>query len=362
VKIPASVAIDPDFWLRRRVLVTGHTGFKGAWLSLWLTSLGAEVTGLAPGVPTSPSLFQQARVGEEVQSVAVDVRDAAAVLRAVEESAAEVVFHLAAQPMVRRSLREPALTYEVNVMGTVNVLEAVRLTGTVRSVVVVTSDKCYENRGEGRPFAEGDPLGGSDPYSSSKACAELVTASYRSSLLGTDGPTRVASARAGNVIGGGDWGEDRLLPDALRAVERGEPLLVRNPAAVRPWQHVLNPLAGYLTLAQQLWDRPAASRAWNLGPPEDDARPVGWVIERLAELWEGELSWAADERPNPPEAALLTLDSSDAVHELGWRFAWGLEEALEKVVEWHRAQRAGEDMRAYSLGQIADFSSALLAA
>jgi CDP-glucose 4,6-dehydratase len=361
VKIPASVAIDPDFWLRRRVLVTGHTGFKGAWLSLWLTAMGAEVTGLAPGVPTSPSLFEQARVGEGLRSVAVDIRDAAAVRSAVEESAAEVLFHLAAQPMVRRSLREPVLTYEVNVIGTVNVLEAARLTETVRSVVIVTSDKCYENRGEGRPFVEGDPLGGNDPYSSSKACAELVTASYRSSLLGVDGPTRVASARAGNVIGGGDWGEDRLLPDALRAVERGEPLLVRNPAAVRPWQHVLNPLAGYLTLARQLWDRPAVARAWNLGPPDHDARPVGWIAERLAELWDGELSWTTDEGPNPPEAALLTLDSGDAVRELGWRFAWELEEALGKVVEWHRAQRAGEDMRAFSLGQIAAFTSALSA-
>jgi CDP-glucose 4,6-dehydratase len=362
VKIPVSVAIDPDFWPRRRVLVTGHTGFKGAWLSLWLTSLGAEVTGLAPGVPTSPSLFEQARVGEQVQSVAVDVRDAAAVRRAVEESAAEVVFHLAAQPMVRRSLREPALTYEVNVIGTVNVLEAARLSETVRSVVIVTSDKCYENRGEGRPFVEGDPLGGSDPYSSSKACAELVTASYRSSLLAPDGPTRVASARAGNVIGGGDWGEDRLLPDALRAVERGESLLVRNPAAVRPWQHVLNPLAGYLTLARRLWDEPAAARAWNLGPPDHDARPVGWIVERLAELWRGELSWGADEGPNPPEAELLTLDSGDAIRELGWRFAWELEEGLERVVGWHRAQRSGEDMRAYSLAQIAAFTSALSAA
>jgi CDP-glucose 4,6-dehydratase len=356
------VAIDPDFWPRRRVLVTGHTGFKGAWLSLWLTALGAEVTGLAPGVPTSPSIYEQAGVGEGLDSHEVDVRDASAVRRVVAESGAEVVFHLAAQPMVRRSLREPALTYEINVMGTVNVLEAVRLAGTVRSAVVVTSDKCYENRGEGRPFVEGDPLGGSDPYSSSKACAELVTASYRSSLLGTDAQARVASARAGNVIGGGDWGEDRLLPDALRAVERGEPLLVRNPAAVRPWQHVLNPLAGYLTLAQRLWEEPGAARAWNLGPPEQDARPVGWVVERLAELWRGELRWAADEGPNPPEAALLTLDSGAAIRELGWRFVWGLEEALERVVRWHRAQRAGEDMRAYSLGQIAAFTSALSAA
>jgi CDP-glucose 4,6-dehydratase len=361
VKIPASVSIDPDFWPRRRVLVTGHTGFKGAWLSLWLQSLGAEVTGLAPGVPTSPSLYQQAAVGARLRSHAVDVRDGAAVHRALEESRAEVVFHLAAQPMVRRSLREPAMTYEVNVMGTVNVLEAARATGAVRSLVIVTSDKCYENTGSGRPFVEGDPLGGSDPYSSSKACAELVAASYRSSLLGEFGQTRLATARAGNVIGGGDWGEDRLLPDALRAVERGEPLRVRNPAAIRPWQHVLNPLAGYLALARQLWDRPEAARAWNLGPPERDARPVGWVVERLAALWRGELRWEPDEGPNPPEAGHLMLDSSAAERELAWRFAWGLEEALERVVEWHRRQRAGEDMRVHSLAEIADFSRALLA-
>lgn len=355
MKIPALVAIDPDFWRGRRVLLTGHTGFKGAWLSLWLQSLGAELVGLAPGPPTSPSLYERAGVGAGMRELAVDVRDAAAVAGALGGSAPEVVIHLAAQPMVRRSLHEPALTYEVNVMGTVNVLEAVRLHGpTVRAIVVVTSDKCYENDGAGRPFHEGDPLGGADPYSSSKACAELVVSAYRSSFMGGEGP-RLASARAGNVIGGGDWGEDRLIPDAVRALDRGEPLLVRNPDAVRPWQHVLNPLCGYLQLAQRLWLDADAARAWNFGPAAQDARPVSFVLDRLCSLWGGELTWRADDAPSPPEAKRLSLDSGDARRLLGWEPRWGLERGLEAVVEWHRAERSGEDARALSLAQIAGF-------
>jgi CDP-glucose 4,6-dehydratase len=352
------VAIDTDFWTGRRVLVTGHTGFKGAWLSLWLQALGADVTGLALAPPTRPSLYELARVGARMRECAADVRDAEAVRVGLQRSAPEIVLHLAAQPMVRRSLRDPATTYEVNVMGTVNVLEAVRKAGTeVRAVVVVTSDKCYENPGvQSKRFVESDPLGGDDPYSSSKACAELVTSAYRGSFfVGRDSP-RVASARAGNVIGGGDWGEDRLLPDAVRAAQSGEPLKVRNPQAVRPWQHVLNPVSGYLQLAEALW-RGEAARAWNFGPPERDVRTVSWMVERLGVLWDGALSWQADAGPNPPEAGVLALDSGDAERLLGWRAAWGLEEALERVVEWHRAQRGGQDMRRLSLEQIARYGA-----
>ncbi|HUB73668.1 MAG TPA: GDP-mannose 4,6-dehydratase [Solirubrobacteraceae bacterium] len=380
MKIAALVRIEGDFWRRRRVLVTGHTGFKGAWLSLWLQSLGAHVTGLARGVPTQPSLYELARVGEHMDELSVDVRDAAGVRAAVRAVRPEVVLHLAAQPLVRRSLREPALTFEVNVMGTANVLEAVRQEGAqVRAIVAVTSDKCYENPdggplpdpvgdsppeavggsppdpdGGSRRFTEQDRLGGADPYSSSKACAELVAAAYRSSYFHGGQAPALASARAGNVIGGGDWGEDRLVPDAVRAVERGELLRVRNPEAVRPWQHVLSPLAGYLLLAQALTTEGRAryARAWNFGPAAEDERTVGAVIERLRELWDGELRWQLDAGENPPEAARLALDSSAAARLLGWRAPWPLESALARIVEWHRAHRAGGDMRAVSVEQI----------
>lgn len=358
VKIPALVPVDPDFWMRRRVLVTGHTGFKGAWVTLWLQSLGADVTGLSRGATRGPSFYELANVGAEMRELAADVRDAAAVREAVAEAAPEVVLHLAAQPLVRRSLRDPVLTYEINLMGTVNVLDAIREAGSeVRAVVVVTSDKCYENPLDGpRRFVEGDPLGGDDPYSSSKACAELAASAYRRSFFSAEGSPRVATARAGNVIGGGDWGEDRLIADAVRAVERDEILSVRNPHAVRPWQHVLNPLAGYLMLAQALWTSADAAREWNFGPPAEDARTVSWMLERLGELWDGALRWDLDEGVNPPEAAYLALDSGAARRELDWRPGWDLEEALGLVVEWHRAQRAGGDMRAVSLAQIARFA------
>lgn len=413
-----AVPIDPSFWAGRRVLLTGHTGFKGAWLSLWLQSLGASVTGLSAGPPTQPSLYALAAVGREMDELVCDVRDSEAVVRALRSVRPDVVLHLAAQPLVRRSLRDPAMTYAVNVMGTVNVLEAVRLHGAdVRAVVVVTSDKCYENPSHGsrprarheagedgktlepdlathRPFVEGDPLGGHDPYSSSKACAELVVAAYRSSFFSAQEGPRVASARAGNVIGGGDWGEDRLIADIVRAVGAGEPVYVRNPEAIRPWQHVLNPLNGYLLLAQELVlagdpgagdpgdhiararDDVAASdesagirksadtgkpvrgepaRAWNFGPRAADARTVGWIVERLGALWHGALRWELDEAPNPPEAARLELDSSAAETELGWQPAWSLEDGLERIVAWHEAHRRGDDMRHISCEQIAEF-------
>ena len=381
-----SAAVDHDFWAGRRVLLTGHTGFKGAWLSLWLGALGARVTGLAPGPPTSPSLYELARVGDGLRERAVDVRDARAVRDAIVEERPEIVLHLAAQPLVRLSYHEPALTYEVNVMGTVNVLEAVRHVGdAVRAVVVVTSDKCYENpAGGARCFVEGDPLGGEDPYSSSKACAELVTAAYRASFFAAAGAsspgTRVASARAGNVIGGGDWGADRLIPDIVRAIEAGEPVKVRNPGAVRPWQHVLNPLSGYLALARELYrsseedaggDPSANGRrlgedaseggvrdvasAWNFGPEPADARTVGWVVQRLAEHWDGAFAWEADGEQGPPEAGHLALDSSRAARELGWHPAWDLDRALESVARWHEACRGGADARQTTVSQIGQF-------
>ena len=271
------------------------------------------------------------------------------------------MLHLAGQPLVRRSLRDPVATYEVNVMGTVNVLEAVRTAGReVRALVIVTSDKCYENSaGRRRPFAEQDPLGGSDPYSSSKACAELAVSAFGRSFGGLGGEARIATARAGNVIGGGDRGEDRLLPDAVRAVEDGRPLRVRNVTAVRPWQHVLAPLAGYLLLAQALWRDGDAARPWNFGPPPGESRPVGWVAARLGELWQGELEWIEDDEPNSLEAPHLLLDSGAAERGLGWRSPWTLDEALERTVEWHRRERAGEDMGPATREQIDAFAAAL---
>ena len=338
--------------------MTGHTGFKGAWLSLWLQSLGARVTGLAPGPPTRPSIYELAAVGRNMREHSVDVRDAGAVRRALEDARPEIVLHLAAQPMVRRSLRDPVMTYEVNVMGTVNVLEAVRRAGgEVRALVVVTSAKCYENPGEpARRFSEADRLGGSDPYSSSKACAELVTGAYRTSFFSAEDSPRMATASAGNVIGGGDWGEDRLLGDVVRAVETQRPVLVRNPGAVRPWQHVMNPLSGYLRLAEELWRTGEAARAWNFGPRGEDARPVSFILERLVALWGDALRWEPDEAASSTEARYLALDSSLAERGLGWLPGWDLEQALERVVEWHRAQLAGEDMRRVSVGQIEQFA------
>jgi CDP-glucose 4,6-dehydratase len=336
------------------VLVTGHTGFKGAWLSLWLQSLGSEVTGISAGVPTQPSLYEVARVGEHMRELQVDVRDAGAVAEALSQSRPEVVLHLAAQPLVRRSLRQPADTYAINVLGTVNVLDAVRASGAgVRAVVVVTSDKCYLNPSAARRrFVEDDPLGGEDPYSSSKACAELVAAAYRSSFFGGEEAPRVATARAGNVIGGGDWGEDRLLADIVRALQLSEPLQVRNPQAVRPWQHVLSPLAGYLRLAEALCSDAQAAAAWNFGPRERDERTVGWIVERMQELWDGALRWNVDEGVNPPEAGHLALDSSAAERVLRWTPVFDLERALGLIVEWHREHLAGSDMRDVSLAQV----------
>ncbi len=336
------------------MLVTGHTGFKGAWLSLWLQSLGAELTGFADAVPTNPSLFELARVGEEMIWRIGDVRDRAQVGEAIAECRPEVVIHMAAQSLVRRSFASPQETYATNVMGTVNVLDAVRVegAGTVRAVVNVTSDKCYENREWEWGYREHEAMGGHDPYSSSKGCAELLASAFGRSFFADPDGTRLASARAGNVIGGGDWAEDRLVADVMQAALAGEEAAIRNPNSIRPWQHVLSPLSGYLVLAQALWASPETEPAFNFGPPEEDARPVGWLVERLAELWPGGVRWTLDDGPHPHEARYLKLDSSLARSRLGWSPLVGLEDTLGSIVEWYRALSGGADMRAVTLGQI----------
>lgn len=342
------------YWQGKKVLLTGHTGFKGAWLSLWLERLGADVVGYALEPPTSPSLFELARVGEGMRSHLADVRDLASLTKVFAEEQPEVVFHLAAQSLVRPSYEDPVLTYETNVMGTVNLLEAVRRTASVRSVVVVTTDKCYENREWVWPYREDEPMGGHDPYSNSKGCAELVTSAFRASYFGAkaERPVAVASARAGNVIGGGDWAQDRLLPDLVRGVLAGETVHIRNPAAVRPWQHVLEPLRGYLCLAEHLLEEGEDfARGWNFGPADADARPVGWIVERMAELWP-EMRWTKDAGPHPHEAHTLKLDSSLARTRLGWSPRLDLSKALEWVVEWSRVYREGGDVRAVCERQI----------
>jgi CDP-glucose 4,6-dehydratase len=356
---PGSARPDVRFWSGRRVLVTGHTGFKGAWLSLWLAELGARVSGFARDVPTEPSLYALARLRELVEHVDGDIRDGERLTDALTRLQPEVVLHLAAQPLVRRSFRDPVDTYATNVMGTVNVLEAVRRTGgDVRVAIVVSSDKCYENREWVWGYRENEPMGGHDPYSSSKGCAELVTAAYRASFFGAEDAPAIASARAGNVFGGGDWGEDRLLPDVFRAALAGTPIPIRNPDAVRPWQHVLNPLSGYLRLAERAWEDRVAARAFNFGPADEDARAVGWIVERVGELWDGELRWEVDPGPHPHEAHWLKLDSSLARAQLGWRPVWDLADGLAATVAWFRGHRDGEDARAATRAQIAAFSAA----
>jgi CDP-glucose 4,6-dehydratase len=344
------------FWQGRRVLVTGHTGFKGSWLSLMLIGLGARLTGFALPPPTTPSLFALARIDQEMHSIIADLRDADAIDRALRECAPEIVLHLAAQPLVRASYADPVATYATNVMGLVHLLEAVRRSAQVRAVVVVTSDKCYENREWLWSYREDEPLGGHDPYSSSKACAELITAAWRRSFL-ADGRVAIATARAGNVIGGGDWAPDRLLPDLLAVIPAGRPVTLRHPEAVRPWQHVLDPLHGYLLLAEKLCAEEGLSfaEAWNFGPAQEDAKPVRWLAETLAQYWPERAParpWRQDAAPHPHEAGILKLDAAKARVRLGWQPRWPLATALEKTAQWHRDWQAGAKARDLCMAQI----------
>ncbi len=355
--------MDTAFWQDKRVLVTGHTGFKGSWLSLWLQSLGAEVYGYALQPPTTPNLFTAAGVAQGVVDLRGDLANIEQLEAAVERSRPQVVFHLAAQSLVRRGYRFPLETFETNALGTARLLEALRPCAELEAIVVVTTDKCYENREWDWGYRESDELGGRDPYAASKACAELICAAYRASFFNPQeaGSPRLATARAGNVLGGGDWGEDRLLPDLLLALQEARAVELRSPLAVRPWQHVLEPLSGYLTLGQQLCGTAGASLAtsWNFGPDEDGARTVEWVVEKLHSLWPGAPTWVADSAPHPHEAGYLKLDSSRARSRLGWRPRLALDQALEWVVEWHRLHAVGGDVRQLSLAQIERYSGLL---
>lgn len=351
------MGINQTFWRDKKVLVTGHTGFKGSWLSLWLNNMGAKVVGYALPPPTTPSLFEVARVADSIVSVIGDVSDATKLQSTIQTHQPEIVIHMAAQALVRPSYTNPVETYATNVMGTVNLLEAVRQTDCVRAVVNVTTDKCYENKERLQPYREGEPLGGYDPYSSSKACSELITAAYRSSFFSPK--VALASARAGNVIGGGDWALDRLIPDIMRSITEKRPVLIRSPNAIRPWQHVLEPLSGYLLLAEKLYAGSTnAADAWNFGPNEEDTRTVQWIVEKLTQEWGEGASWVVDEGKHPHEAHYLKLDCSKAKIQLNWQPRWSLSMALQNIIAWHKAHLEDRDMREVTLKQIETYSNA----
>ena len=349
--------VDPIFWQGKRVLLTGHTGFKGSWLSLWLQNLGANVHGLALEPPTTPNLFTVGEVKKGMTSHTIgDIRDLTTVQLAMHAAQPDIVIHMAAQPLVRRSYVEPVETYATNVMGTVHVLESVRHTSSVKAIVVVTTDKCYENKEWAWGYRESEPMGGHDPYSNSKGCAELVTSAYRNSFMQNSG-IAIGSARAGNVIGGGDWAADRLVPDVLRAFEKKQHVVIRNPHATRPWQHVLEPLSGYLNLAEHLYTHGQDfAESWNFGPRDQDARTVQWIVERMAKAWGQGAGWQLDSDAHPHEANYLKLDISKASVRLGWQPLWPLTTALQHISSWHQAWLSHEDMRQFCLSQIQQYS------
>jgi CDP-glucose 4,6-dehydratase len=359
------LVMNPAFWKGKCVLLTGHTGFKGSWLSLWLQSMGAHLVGYAKAPPTTPSLFDIAQVGQGMTSILGDIRDLPHLQAVFAEHRPEIVMHMAAQPLVRDSYLSPVDTYSTNVMGTVHLLEAVRHTPGVKAVLVITTDKCYENHEWVWGYRENEPMGGFDPYSNSKACAELVSAAYRSSFFNANNYSQhgvaLATVRAGNVIGGGDWARDRLLPDILCALEQGRDVIIRNPNAIRPWQHVLEPLRGYLMLAQRLMEYgPAYAEGWNFGPNDEDTKPVGWIVEQMAALWGCDAKWHVDTGEHVHEAHYLKLDISKARSRLDWHPALRVGDALKLIIEWSRQCQAGAGMRALTLAQIQTYQTLTL--
>lgn len=352
--------IEKSFWKDKKIFITGHTGFKGSWLCLWLHSLGAEITGYALSPPTIPSLFELCKIDRIVHSIIGDVRDNALLTSALNSADPEVVIHMAAQALVREAYKNPVETYSTNVMGTVNLLEAVKYFRNVRVIINVTTDKCYENREWYWGYRENEPMGGYDPYSSSKACSELVTSAYRSSFFnpkdyGTHG-VGIASARSGNVIGGGDWAPDRLIPDCVRSILKGEKIIIRNPQAIRPWQHVLEPLSGYLMLAEKLYEKgPLYAEAWNFGPNDQDAKNVEWIVKKMCVKWGQNASYEIDKGEHPYEAHYLKLDCSKAKSKLCWYPKWNLEQAIDKVIEWVRAYRNGENVGKVCQQQVEEY-------
>lgn len=342
---------DPGFWRGRRVFLTGHSGFVGGWTAFWLARLGAQVTGYALPPPTDPSFSSAVSLGDAITAIEGDVRDTVALEKALRQAAPEIVLHLAAQPLVREAFRHPADTFAVNVMGTVNTLEAARHSPGVRSVVVFTTDKVYRNQETGQAYLESDELGGDEPYSASKSAAELVAEAYRNRYF--RGSAGLVTVRAGNIIGGGDWAAERLVPDAIRAFAAGEPLVIRRPDAVRPWQHVIDAVRGLLVLTERLHQTPEQiSGGWNLGPPQESAVPVRQVVTKLVAAWGGDAAWKAEVTDNIPEAGLLMLDSTKATTRLGWRNAWSIDQALQASVAWYKAAAGSADMAAESARQI----------
>ena len=357
--------MNPAFWTGKRVLLTGHTGFKGSWLSLWLQSIGAQITGYALPPPTNPSLFEIAEVAKGMTSVIGDIRDLSKLQATFTQYRPEIVIHLAAQPLVRSSYQNPVDTYATNVMGTVHILEAVRNTPSVKAVVNITTDKCYENREWVWGYRENEPMGGFDPYSSSKGCAELVSAAYRSSFFNSANYTHhgvaLATARAGNVIGGGDWAQDRLIPDILGSFVQGHKVNIRNPHSIRPWQHVLEPLRGYLMLAEQLFERgPSFGEAWNFGPNDEDSKTVEYVVAQMAYMWGKGAQWQIDSGKNPHEAQYLKLDISKARTRLDWQPALCLRDALALTIDWSKQRQAGSDMHKFTLEQLQSYQALII--
>jgi CDP-glucose 4,6-dehydratase len=352
------MAINKDFWHGKRIFLTGHTGFKGGWLALWLSKMGAQVTGFALEPPTNPSIFEAAKIADLIDSKIGDIRDYAAMEAAYKASDAEIVIHMAAQPIVRDSYIDPVGTYSTNVMGTVNLLDIIRKNPGAKAVLVITSDKCYENQEWVWGYRENEPMGGYDPYSNSKGCAELVTSAFRKSFFGDKGGAQIASARAGNVIGGGDWANHRLLPDFFRAIEAGKTLQIRYPEAVRPWQHVLVPLSGYIRLCEELWNNPEiAASGWNFGPDFEKDHTVEDVLKILKKAWKGPVLWEVEQGEKPHEAMNLRLDSSKARKYLNWIAEWSCKDAIVATAQWQQAFIDGKNMREITFSQIEAFET-----